>query len=366
MRPGPRAPLQRAGNTSEAGAGVPAPRPYMATKTIIPTPGYALRALIKSGGYRTLIHSKGLDKDLDDLAAEARPSVAAELLQRIEDTALTLYASSVNGSWWAAGPNQHAILNEALLYAVGVGDKVAAERYWDKTFTLGLNRGPKRNLDEQEIRRISFGFESMFCPQKAKTRVPPPMEIRHREKAFHVGHKHLANPNQKVKFAEGRTRRTPLMQAISEGALDDVKELIAAGGDPNDCIPESGEGPLTYAMRRACDRKDTAIMDYLLGLDLLPQTVTSRWMSRCKPSAYSASFAGTRMYSLARGSKTWMCATVPSRSWRACHLPAVTALTACLITFSAMLCAFSMQSRPTAFENSHALPDAHPSQRLRD
>lgn len=73
--------------------------------------------------------------------------------------------------------------------------------------------------------------------------------------------------------AEGRTRRTPLMVAIQEGTLDDVERLIAAGGDPNDFIPESGEGPLSYAMRRACDRKDTIIMDYLLGLNLRPETV---------------------------------------------------------------------------------------------
>jgi hypothetical protein len=52
-----------------------------------------------------------------------------------------------------------------------------------------------------------------------------------------------------------------------------VKQLIAAGGDPNDFIQESGEGPLSFAMRRACDHKDTAIMEYLLSLDLLPATV---------------------------------------------------------------------------------------------
>jgi ankyrin repeat protein len=63
------------------------------------------------------------------------------------------------------------------------------------------------------------------------------------------------------------------MDAINEGGLDDVKRLVDAGGDPNDYVSESGEGPLTYAMRRACDRKDPAIMRYLLQLDLLPETV---------------------------------------------------------------------------------------------
>jgi len=194
-------------------------------------------------------------------------------LQGKQDAALGLYASAVAGVWWKAGLNQHSILHEALLYAVGVADKSAAANYWDKTFLLGLNKGPKRPLDEQEMRRIAFGFEKTFYPQKAKDRIPPPVAIILNDKKFAVERKHLASPNQKIKYAEGRSRRTPLMDAIREGTLSDVKSLIVAGGDPNDFIKESGEGPLPYAMRRACDRKDPIIMDFLLGLDLLPETV---------------------------------------------------------------------------------------------
>lgn len=190
-----------------------------------------------------------------------------------KEAALDLYAESVSGAWWQAGQNQHPILNEALLYAVGVGDKDAANGYWDKTFMLGLNRRPKRPLDTQELRRIAFSFEQMFAPQKAKDRIPPRVEIRSTDDAFNLGKKHIANPNQKIKYAEVRTRRTPLMVAIQEGTLDDVKQLLAAGGDPNDFIPESGEGPLSYAIRRACDRKDTLIMEYLLGQNLSQETV---------------------------------------------------------------------------------------------
>jgi hypothetical protein len=32
------------------------------------------------------------------------------------------------------------------------------------------------------------------------------------------------------------------MMAIQEGKLEEVKQLIAAGGDPNDFVPESGKG----------------------------------------------------------------------------------------------------------------------------
>lgn len=190
-----------------------------------------------------------------------------------EDDALRLYDAAVSAVWWYGGANQHPIINEALVYAVGVGKKVAADHYWDKTYLLGLNSGCKYPLDEQELRRLAFGFEKMFFPQKAKDRIPPRIEFIVRDEDFRLSPQQLANPNRKVKFAEGRTRRTPLMDAICEGTLDDVKKVIEAGGDPNDFIKESGEGPLSYAMRRACDRKDTAIMEFLLSLDLLPDTV---------------------------------------------------------------------------------------------
>ena len=194
-------------------------------------------------------------------------------IQGREADAMAFYAKAVAGVWWFGGPNQLPILNEALLYAVGVGDSVAAKHYWDKTFMLGLNRWPKRPLDEQERRRLAFSFERQFSPQKAKDRVPPPVEIILRDAPFELSQEQLKNPNRKVKHAEGRTRRTPLMDAAREGSLSDVKHAIAAGGDPNDFIKESGEGPLTCAMRRACDRDDPVIMDYLLKLDLLEETV---------------------------------------------------------------------------------------------
>ena len=47
-------------------------------------------------------------------------------LQGKQDEALGLYTKAVAGAWWKAGPNQHPIMNEALLYAVGVADKADA------------------------------------------------------------------------------------------------------------------------------------------------------------------------------------------------------------------------------------------------
>lgn len=188
-------------------------------------------------------------------------------------TALTLYAKTVSAAWWRAGANQQPLINEALLYAVGVGDKEATNIYWDKTFQLGLNRWPKRPLDEQDLRRIAFGFEELFHPQKAKDRIPPAIGIIEADKPFTLSREQLAHPNQKTKFAEGRTRRTPLIQAVLEGTLSEVQQLIAAGADPDAFIPESGESALSYALRRAADHKDPLIMDYLLSLNLSTKTV---------------------------------------------------------------------------------------------
>jgi hypothetical protein len=194
-------------------------------------------------------------------------------VQGRQNDALRFYDAAVEGMWWRGGPNQAAILNEALLFAVGVGDLVVAKRYWDRTFMLGLNRWPKRTLDEQERRRLAFACEKTFAPQLAKDRVPPAVEILLREGPFALTSQQLKNPNSKVKHAEGRTRRTPLMDAVREGTLQDVERAIEAGGDPDDFIKESGEGPLSYAMRRACNRRDPLIMNYLLGKELLPETV---------------------------------------------------------------------------------------------
>jgi ankyrin repeat protein len=227
----------------------------------------------KLGEYQVLIrdeqHRSGLSYQY--IHDRIRARLAAQLGER--DKALDLYSSVVDSMWWRAGRNQEPILQEALLYAVGVGEVEAAKRYWDKTFLLGLNRWPKRPLDEHERRRLAFGFEQVFAPQLAHDRVPPKVEVLVRDEPFELTSKQLKSPNAKVKHANGRTRRTPLMDAVREGTLQDVKQAIAAGGDPNDFVRESGEGPLTYAMRRACDRRDTIIMDYLLRMELTRETV---------------------------------------------------------------------------------------------
>ncbi|MBA2409515.1 MAG: hypothetical protein H0V62_07015 [Gammaproteobacteria bacterium] len=186
-------------------------------------------------------------------------------------SATQLYRNAVSGCWWCAGSNQKLILEEALLYAVGVGDQVAAKHYWDKTFLLGLNNLPKRELDEQERRRLAFGFQRMFYPQKANDRVLLGIEIVDGE--FKLDAKALRAPNRKMKFADGRTRRTPFMDTIMRGTLAEVRQMLAAGGDVNTVIPESGEGPLLFALQRARNQKDPAILHEILRQPLTKDTV---------------------------------------------------------------------------------------------
>ncbi len=194
-------------------------------------------------------------------------------LRHDDKAALALYERAIDASWWRAGPLQKPLLEEALLFAVGIGELRAAAAWWDKTFMLGLNRGRKRELDMQQRRRLAIGFEHRFHPRKASERIPPPLRLHSPDDGFQLQAAHLKHPNRKSASADGRVRETPLMRAVHEGTLEEVKQLLAAGGDADDHLPESGEGPLSLALRRAEQRRDPAILNHLLALELRAETV---------------------------------------------------------------------------------------------
>lgn len=189
-----------------------------------------------------------------------------------KEIALQRYAAACHTAWWRAGPHQHVFIHEALCYAVGVGEQIQANHFWDKCFLLGLNEAPKRALDEQEMRRISFEFERLFASQKAKQRIPPAIRLEVMDKPFALSSRDMEKPNALRKHADGRIRYTPLMNAVLRGELEHVITLVQAGGDPNVFIDESGENALIMALRRAEDRKDPVILQYLLTLDISPET----------------------------------------------------------------------------------------------
>jgi hypothetical protein len=71
----------------------------MAAKIPLPTLGYVLRKVITAVGYRGYVVDKGLDKDLDDLAIEARPGVIAELMAVLEDKYCDQIAKDCGNDW---------------------------------------------------------------------------------------------------------------------------------------------------------------------------------------------------------------------------------------------------------------------------
>lgn len=191
--------------------------------------------------------------------------------------AARLYAQAVRGCWWRAGPNQQGVLKEALLQAVGCGDRSAALAYWGRLGLLGMHA--KYRLDDMDWRRLAIAFEDEFQPLRADfsakehpvNRVPADTEYL--GGPWEPSAKERKHPNQKMARDGGRTRRTPLMEAVMLGTLDDVKAMVAAGGDVNQFIPESGEGPLMYALRRAHMQKEPEILHYLLDQSPSEETV---------------------------------------------------------------------------------------------
>lgn len=122
------------------------------------------------------------------------------------------------------------------------------------------------------MRRITFEFERLFPSQKASEKIPPAMRFELMEKPFSLSFIEREKPNALRKHADGRVRYTPLMNAVLRGKLEHVITLVQAGSDPNVYIPESGENALIIALRSAEDRKDPDILQYLLTLNISPET----------------------------------------------------------------------------------------------
>lgn len=211
-----------------------------------------------------------------------------EAIQGEVEKASQHYKKAVEKSWWVAGPFQQVILKESLLFAVGTGDKVMAEKCWDRVFMLGLKEGTKPPLDIQQLRELTFAFKYMFPNLASKQKVQPAFEIELIEEVFSLTPTDIKNPNQKRKYLEGQVVRTPFMQTIRRGSLEDVKSLVEddparehrKNGDPNDFVKESGYSPLMESMWRAQNRKEPEIMRYLISLELKPETVNRETSTR--------------------------------------------------------------------------------------
>jgi hypothetical protein len=69
------------------------------TKIIIPKLGALLRTVITRAGYRGFITTLGLEKDLDDMANEARASSTGDLMLDIENACGKQLAMECGGKW---------------------------------------------------------------------------------------------------------------------------------------------------------------------------------------------------------------------------------------------------------------------------
>lgn len=227
------------------------------------------------------------------VAAEYRPLwllMTARYCARVErkEQALSYFEQAHQAAWWRGGPIQHDILREALCYAVGVNDKVRSNQYWDDSYLLGLNSGPKSELDNQQMRRLSREFNRVFAPLKAVKRIPPPYRHMLMDQPFKLTAKDLANPNRITAEAEGSVRYSVFMKTIMFGTLVDVKALVAKGASMDRVIGESGEHPLLTALRRAEDTQDLDVVRYLLSLPIESKTINVEASTRRQTALWLA------------------------------------------------------------------------------
>lgn len=227
------------------------------------------------------------------VAAEYRPLwllMTARYYARVErqEQALSYFEQAHQAAWWRGGPIQHDILREALCYAVGVNDKVRSNQYWDDSYLLGLNSGPKSELDNQQMRRLSREFNRVFAPLKAVKRIPPPYRHMLMDQPFKLTAKDLANPNRITAEAEGSVRYSVFMKTIMFGTLVDVKALVAKGASMDRVIGESGEHPLLTALRRAEDTQDLDVVRYLLSLPIESKTINVEASTRRQTALWLA------------------------------------------------------------------------------
>lgn len=170
-----------------------------------------------------------------------------------DEEASDKFRNSVSALWWRKGRRGVQIINSAMTFSVGIGDRANANRYWGMLSFLGQHRSSYFPLDSQYIRMYSVLFEQEFWPRKAKENVYVGIDLD--TKPFQVTRDMRRKPKQLAKLHEGRLRLDFLMRAILKGTVTDVRELLAAGGDLNASVPESGETPLSCALRRAVDGK---------------------------------------------------------------------------------------------------------------
>jgi len=188
------------------------------------------------------------------------------------DEAALTFKATVDKAWWCGGRQLHHLLRDALLHAVGNNMKVRAKYYWDRLRLLDADNVPDEPLNDTEWRRLSLAYEATFYPCKAKERVPPKIEVLYVDDEKGTSSIRRAGIDSKNSYADGRTRRTPLMQAIVLNKRSDIRTLINRGADVNIIIPESGESALTWALSKAKGAKNFEFAHWIIKAGLSKDT----------------------------------------------------------------------------------------------
>lgn len=188
------------------------------------------------------------------------------------DEAALTFKVTVEKAWWCGGQQLHHLLRDALLHAVGNNMKVRAKYYWDRLRLLDADNVLDEPLNDTEWRRLSLAYEATFYPCKAKVRVPPKIEVLYVDNEKGTSSTRQAGIDSKNSYADGRTRRTPLMQAIVLNKRSDIRTLIDRGADVNIIIPESGESALTWALSSAKGTKNFEFVHWIIDAGLSKDT----------------------------------------------------------------------------------------------
>lgn len=194
------------------------------------------------------------------------------VIEEKHDEAALIFKAAVEKAWWVGGQQLNHLLRDALLHAVGNNMKVRAKYYWDRLRLLNSDNVLKEPLNDTEWRRLSLAYEATFYPCKAKERVPPKIEIMSADVEKGTTSIRQAGIDSKNCYADGRTRRTPLMQAIVLNKLSDIRALIDKGADVNRIIPESGESALTWALSKAKGTKNFEIVHWVIDAGVSKDT----------------------------------------------------------------------------------------------
>ena len=195
---------------------------------------------------------------------QERMAIRIAILESNDDRAMQGFKKTIEPSWWCAGWQQVPLLEDALLFAAGTGRLSMLSRCLSRLRLLAPEQYPWSVDDNQTRRMLGAAFETRFPSRKTKGYIPMPLGSAGRGGHYRLSKRNRKAPNALQGTGRGRTRYTPLMEAVDRGTVSDVDALLDAGGNPDVHIPESGDTAVTRALRRAATDSEGRVIVYRL------------------------------------------------------------------------------------------------------